>query len=513
VEKGRVADDHVGVGPGAFVVDPEKFVLGGVLFGAGVAEIFRLFAEGFAEEGVFVFETVKRAEDGGAVVVVAVVAAPLERADLHGDLGEFVGVRVDLDGAELGDIDPKRQGERELGGEGDDFFFEIEEEAEGDVEEISRAAGGVEDDGGGEFFLEGGEAVAVGFGAAAFRERGGERSFQCAPLAAERSHEDGFDEGDDVGFGGVVRAELGTLGGLEGAFEERAHDAGLDTAPIGLGGGRELADFLGEKFEDGGVFEEVAVEVADGMRAVEPAGGHRAEEGFEGRGEVGGIVVRFFQDAVQEFFREQGGVFGEKTENDTVQETRDAEILLLRDGDLAAIAGVAEFDGLAALERTGDHGDRGGERFGDLRGRLRGAKMLRILEEGAENAQMARLIEAVVGELVDFENGAVEIGADDEAVEVAGDEERWIFERLAVAEELAVGGVEVGVFAFVFPAEATAPPHVGETAARGGGRRIGRSGAGEFEVFDDVFLETKPIARPRDRPRRAWVDRAGGRGR
>jgi hypothetical protein len=57
------------------------------------------------QERVFVLEAVEVLQDGRSVVVKAVVAPPLQIADLDRDLGQFVGVGVDLDGAELMDAE------------------------------------------------------------------------------------------------------------------------------------------------------------------------------------------------------------------------------------------------------------------------------------------------------------------------------------------------------------------------------------------------------------------------
>lgn len=57
--------------------------------------------------------------------------------------------------------------------------------------------------------------------------------------------------------------------------------------------------------------------------------------------------------------------------------------------------------------------------------------------------------------------GAREVGVDLEAIEIADDEERRVFERLAVLQHLLVGGVEVLVLPFVFPAEVLLHPDVG----------------------------------------------------
>ncbi len=104
-----------------------------------------------------------------------------------------------------------------------------------------------------------------------------------------------------------------------------------------------------------------------------------------------------------------------------------------------------------------------------------------------------------VGELVRFLDGAVEVGADDEALEVANDEQRRVEQAFAVAEELFVGGVEVGAFALVFPGEAAGLPDVGEAALPGivGGFAHGSETgkAGEFGVLEDVLLEAEGVVR------------------
>ena len=62
-------------------------------------------------------------------------------------------------------------------------------------------------------------------------------------------------------------------------------------------------------------------------------------------------------------------------------------------------------------------------------------------------------------------DGAGEVGVDDDAVEVARDEIRRVRERVAVAEQLVVGSVQVLGLALVFPAEAILLPHVREAVA------------------------------------------------
>ena len=81
---------------------------------------------------------------------------------------------------------------------------------------------------------------------------------------------------------------------------------------------------------------------------------------------------------------------------------------------------------------------------------------------------------------MDVLDRAGEVGVDFEAVEIADDEQRWVFEVLAVLEELLVGGDEVFVLAFVFPAEVLAHPDIGPAVAAVG--------------FVDAALERVPRA-------------------
>jgi hypothetical protein len=66
---------------------------------------------------------------------------------------------------------------------------------------------------------------------------------------------------------------------------------------------------------------------------------------------------------------------------------------------------------------------------------------------------------------MDFLDGAGEIGVDLKAVEIANDEQRRVLQALAVLEQLLISGLEVFVFALVFPAELALHPHVGPTFA------------------------------------------------
>ena len=108
-----------------------------------------------------------------------------------------------------------------------------------------------------------------------------------------------------------------------------------------------------------------------------------------------------------------------------------------------------------------------------------------------EQPQDFRAVNFGVGEFVLVLGGAVEVGADDIAVEIADDEQRRIQQGFAVLLELPVGLVEILVPALVFPAETAFFPDIGKTF-------LGASVPGivqpqEFRVLDHAFLETEEI--------------------
>src|ERR1035437_2691628 len=108
----------------------------------------------------------------------------------------------------------------EFGKEVVDFAFEAFEVFEGDVEEVSGAAGGVEDGDGAELLEEDGDGFDGVFEppppALVGLLDGGGLGF--SPVIAEGVDDGGEDESFDVGAGGVVGAELVAFGGVEGAF-------------------------------------------------------------------------------------------------------------------------------------------------------------------------------------------------------------------------------------------------------------------------------------------------------
>ncbi len=121
-QKRRVADDHVGLGP----------------FG------FRAIG---VQQRVPVLDAIQRLQDGVGGVRVAVAPAPLDVADPDGDAGQFGGVVVDLQPQDV-----VRAGlehdlgvlEAEIAGFDAHALFQVPQGLERQVEEVARAAGGIQ---------------------------------------------------------------------------------------------------------------------------------------------------------------------------------------------------------------------------------------------------------------------------------------------------------------------------------------------------------------------------------
>ena len=125
-----------------------------------------------------------------------------------------------------------------------------------------------------------------------------------------------------------------------------------------------------------------------------------------------------------------------------------------------------------------------------------------------EKPQVLRAVNLVIGELEGFLDGAVEVGADDVAVEVADDQQGRVEQGLAVAEELFIGVVEALFLALVFPAEEVLLPDIGEAALGvvGAGRGAVFLEGEEFGVLDDAFLEAEGFGAGGVGGGRAWGD-------
>src|ERR1017187_2080509 len=184
------------------------------------------------------------------------------------------------------------------------------------------------------------------------------------------------------------------------------------------------------------------VKIADFIFAIKSAPGHDTKQLFDSFGKMLRLLQRTFENFHENIFRQQAGVLGKETKDDAIQKTGDAEIFLLRDVHLFSGFGVGKLHAFAALQRLGDGGDLRRNFLGDLRGGALRFEVVGIFKQRAQDAEIFRAINLIVGEFVNVLNRAVEIGFDDVAVEIADDEQRRIEQRFAVTEQLFVRSEE-----------------------------------------------------------------------
>ena len=165
-------------------------------------------------------------------------------------------------------------------------------------------------------------------------------------------------------------------------------------------------------------------------------------------GELGGIAVGLFRDARENLVGQQADIFGEEAENDAVEEM----------GDFGGVeAALAHGFGHVCEVLSGLLGD------GDAS--FAGPQFFGVEEDGSENFEAARVAEAFERDFVRDGYGLGEIGVDDDAVQVADDEDGRTGEGVSVEEELIVGVVQILVLALVFPAEEILFPDIGKAVA------------------------------------------------
>ena len=133
-------------------------------------------------------------EQRAVLLTVAVVVFPLEEADPDDDAGDLVGVEVDFYAVELAGVGDgfERKGEAVLEAELAGLMPEVEQSLEGDVEEVSGAAGWIENADRGEF---GGPGLQDGEGGAVDAQAGGEFAVAVEGRLGGEGFEDLFLDG------------------------------------------------------------------------------------------------------------------------------------------------------------------------------------------------------------------------------------------------------------------------------------------------------------------------------
>ena len=187
------------------------------------------------------------------------------------------------------------------------------------------------------------------FGSGGFFGEGGEDGlFDGLPAAFERVHDDGFDEQEDVFGRGVVSADHGALGFVQGALEEGAEDDGLDVGPVVLGGGVEDAEVGIVEQNSAIVGEESAVEVGDIVRPEEAAiFAHGLEEEGQHAVEADGRVTIVLDHAAEGVVGKEADGVRKEAEDEAHEELRDFFF-----GGAFGRSGAFEFDPLGEAEEV-----------------------------------------------------------------------------------------------------------------------------------------------------------------
>src|SRR5438045_7850932 len=96
------------------------------------------------EQRVFILKMLQLLQHRIAFVRETVIPPPFQIPNLHGDLREFEGVGIQLDGFELLHIDAWLEFESQLRSKCDEFLFKVEKQLKRDVKEVAAAARRVE---------------------------------------------------------------------------------------------------------------------------------------------------------------------------------------------------------------------------------------------------------------------------------------------------------------------------------------------------------------------------------
>ncbi len=202
------------------------------------------------------------------------------------------------------------------------------------VEEVARAAGGIEHADAAQLLLERAQSGQRFVGVFLLarrgeRERGGSH---ILPFLAERLDDGGEHEPFDVGARREVRAERVTLARVECAFEQGAEDSGLHELPVGPRRLAQKDDLVARKRQHLGVLEQFAVEA--GQRAAERdrelALVHRLPQFLHHRHELRGIGDERLEQVREAAFGDQFHVLSKEREQAAAEETRHAFRLVFR---------------------------------------------------------------------------------------------------------------------------------------------------------------------------------------
>ena len=296
-----------------------------------------------------------------------------------------------------------------------------------------------------------------------------------------------------------MRAKLPPLVGVQPALEQRAQDGRLHLRPVEQRRLVHRPQLLAREGQHLRAVEQAPVEPLHPLVAeVAPrfALRHPPEQLGQAPRELLRIGAPRLDHPGQDALRQQAHILGEEAEQHAVEEVRD------RLGVVAAI-----------MHRARDPGEAGGRGPRHLVGRLPRPQRRRLGHHRAQHAQRLRRALPAGGQVVerhavDAGPGVGEVGVDLDAVHVAHHQQGRILQRLAVVEQLAIGGRQVAARPLVLPAEVAPLPDVGPALAAARPRRprlervapprrvrlVGRRHAQQPAEVDEVLLRRGALA-------------------
>ena len=420
-EEGRIADD-------------DDFLIGSEL---RPDRLTRMLWIAEVEQGIHEVEVVEFLQDRSLGDRVAIPPVPLEESDPEGHLGQLEGVGIDLESVKLPRPDGGEEGcLHSLGAaEEDNFFLQILQALEGDVEEVPGAAGRIENMDTGESNEEGvldtgglAEGLAQGGAGRFFLRRAWlgvllsrldeirDGGAEGIPFPTQRGEQHWLDEILDVAPAGVFRTEGGSCGGIESALEEGAEDGGIDRSPVEQGGLVDSGDLGRLESEDDGIGEEASVEIRDGLVLELATLGHRAEELSGVASEAFGIVLSILEQVLKDRIGEESHILGKEAKDNAVKEPSRRLGVVMPRPETASQSG----EGRSCF-------------LGDRLGGASGAELLRVVEEVAEDFEIARSVELGGGKPMDRLGCAGEVRVYLDRVGVADDKKGRILQRGPIA--------------------------------------------------------------------------------
>ena len=288
-------------------------------------------------------------------------------------------------------------------------------------------------------------------------------------------------------------AQLAALIRIQAALEQGAENGGFDGRPVEPGQFPQGLDIGPVQRQRLAAVEQAAVEPVDRFEADASAGGHGPEQFAQHRFQFGRVILAGVEQPGEQALRQQADVLGEQAEQQP-------------DADMADAPGIVA----TSAQGQGQVAEAAGGGFGERRRGLPGPQPLRVGEGPLEHLARLGVAQVVQRDDAHRRHGAGEGGVDDDAVDIADDQQRRVFQRRRVQLQLLEGGLQVLPLALVLPAEAGAPPDIGPAVAAAGlGRPVlegeplaGRVGLGRRGLVEQPAQVDEMLLR-----RRALLER------